>query len=254
MSSSIPRVILFAGGTVACLLLIPPAAIAYIRSQPSEGRQIHIFWDMDAQVSYKPQEENTLFADGRAARPIVAGTVAVGEANLDTHWTEGVTGATAEWATTLPSGLVADETFMRRGQERFNIYCSPCHGFAGFGDGMVNKRAMALMTNASGPVDGTAWTTAKNLHEDLVRAQPLGQIYHSLSYGIRTMAGYSAQIPTEDRWAIAAYVKALQRSQNASPQDIPPDRRTSGEAGSSDAVASATGTAETEAGKSTVNQ
>ncbi|MBL9121424.1 MAG: cytochrome c [Phycisphaerae bacterium] len=226
MSSPIPRALLYVGGTVACLLLIPPAAIAYIRSQSSPGRPVHLIWDMDNQAKYKAQEENPLFADGRAARPIVAGTVAMGEANLDTHFTEGVTGPSAEWATTLPAGLVADETFMRRGQERFNIYCSPCHGFAGFGDGMVNRRAMTLMNNSSGSVDNTSWTQAKNLHEDQIRAQPIGQIYHSLSYGIRTMAGYSAQIPTEDRWAIASYVKALQRSQNAAPQDIPPDRRT----------------------------
>ena len=219
MSSPIPRALVFIGGTVACLLLIPPAAVAYIRSQTSPGRPVHLVWDMDVQAKYKPQEGNPLFADGRAARPIVAGTIAMGEANLDTHRTEGVTGASAEWATTLPKGLEADATFMKRGQERFNIYCSPCHGYAGFGDGMVNRRAMALLTNTLGPVDGTTWTQAKNLHEDQIRAQPIGQIYHSLTFGIRSMAGYSAQIPTEDRWAIAAYVKALQRSQNASPAD-----------------------------------
>lgn len=238
MSSPIPRAFVYVGGTVACLLLIPPAAIAYIRSQTSPGRPVHLVWDMDMQAKYKPQEENPLFADGRAARPLVPGTVAMGEANLDTHLTEGVVGPSAEWATTLPSGLVADEAFMKRGQERFNIYCSPCHGYAGFGDGMVNRRAMALMSNSNGPIDETTWTQAKNLHEDQIRAQPVGQIFHSLSYGIRSMAGYAAQIPTEDRWAIASYVKALQRSQNASPQDVPAGRADRAD-GHAPAVASA---------------
>jgi mono/diheme cytochrome c family protein len=243
--SSIPRAFVYVGGTVACLLLVPPAAIAYIRGQPSSGRPIHIMWDMDMQAKYKPQEENPLFADGRAARPIVAGTVAAGEANLDTHLTEGVTGASAEWATTLPAGLVANEAFLHRGQERFNIYCSPCHGYAGFGDGMVNRRATALMNNSAGSVDGTAWTAAKNLHEDQIRAQPLGQIFHSLSYGVRTMAGYSTQIPTEDRWAIAVYVKALQRSQNASPADVQSVRQSRLEAGADGTAVASRGAAPT---------
>jgi mono/diheme cytochrome c family protein len=217
MIPQVPRILVYAGGLAACVLLIPPAAIAYIRSQQSPGRPVHIFYDMDMQTKDKPQEANPLFADGRAMRPPVAGAVAVGEAKLDVHRTEGVHPTTSEWATTLPAGMVADEAFMRRGQERFNIFCAPCHGYAGFGDGMVNARAMELLTNAQGPVDGTTWTPAKSLHEDLVRAQPVGQVYHSLSYGIRTMAGYASQIPNEDRWAIAAYVKALQLSQNAKP-------------------------------------
>ena len=94
---------------------------------------------------------------------------------------------------------------------------------------MVNQRAMDLMNNINGSVDGTSWTQAKNLHEEQIRSQPIGQIYHSLTYGIRTMAGYAAQIPTEDRWAIASYVKALQRSQHPSPQDVAPERRGSAE-------------------------
>jgi mono/diheme cytochrome c family protein len=239
MIPQIPRTLVYVGGIAACLLLVPPAAIAYIRSQQTPGRPVHMFWDMDVQSKYKPQEANPLFADGRAGRPPVAGTVAVGEASLDVHRTEGVVGPSAEWATTLPAGLVANEAFMKRGQERFNIYCAPCHGYAGFGDGMVNQRAMSLMTNVSGPVDGTSWTQAKNLHEDQIRAQPIGQIYHSLTNGIRSMAGYAAQIPVEDRWAIASYVKALQRSQNAAPQDVAPDRRGSLENTSPNAVASA---------------
>ena len=224
----IPRPMPSVAGNVVCLLLIPPAVIARIRATNSPGRPVHIFWDMDMQSRFNPQSANPLFEDGRAMRPIVLGTVAQGEANLDPHLMEGAirkADGTVGWADGLPKGLVADEAFLRRGQERFNIYCALCHGYAGFGDGIVNKRAMALMNLATGVPDGTAWVVAKSLHDETVRPQPIGQIFHSLSYGIRTMAGYSSQISIEDRWAIAAYVKALQLSQNASLQDVPSDRR-----------------------------
>ena len=86
----------------------------------------------------------------------------------------------------------------------------------------MNQRAMELVANTNGPVNGTVWVQAKNLvHDELVTVQPMGQLFNTITYGIRNMAGYGSQIPTEDRWAIAAYVKALQRSQNAQPSDVP---------------------------------
>ncbi len=219
----VPRPLLFIGASLALLLLVPPFAIARIRATPSTGRPIHLIWDMDMQAKFKPQSENVLFADERAMRPPVAGAVAVGEANLDTHRVDGV--VNGQWAASLPAGLNADKAFLERGQARFNIYCAPCHGYAGYGDGMVNQRAMTLLANTAGPPDGTAWVQAKSVHDETVRSQPVGQIFHTIGAGIRTMAGYGAQIPVEDRWAIAAYVKALQLSQNASLQDVPPDQR-----------------------------
>jgi len=218
-----PRVLIFTGALLALLLLLPPFVIARIRSTPSQGRPIHIFWDMDYQPKFKAQSENTLFADRRAARPEIPGTVAIGEANLDVHLHNGVAGG--GWASTLPSSLVADEAFLVRGEQRYNIYCAVCHGYSGFGDGIVNARALALMENTNGPVDGTAWVAAKSLHDATVREQPVGQIYNTITNGVRNMAGYAAQITTADRWAIAAYVQALQISQDAVIQDVPPDRR-----------------------------
>ena len=102
---------------------------------------------------------------------------------------------------------------------------SMCHGYAGVGDGIVNQRAMAAMSNADGPVYGTAWVQAKSLHDPEVVDQPVGQIYNTITHGIRNMAGYGAQIPPRDRWMIAAYVKALQKSQDAMLQDVPPQER-----------------------------
>jgi mono/diheme cytochrome c family protein len=221
---SIPRPLLIGAGVFASLLIVPPFAIGWIRAQPSPGRPIHIFWDMDMQPKFKAQSPSNLFADTRSMRPLVPESVAVGEANLDGHLMEGVA-ADGQWATTLPMGLTPDIEFLKRGQNRFNIYCSVCHGYAGYGDGMVNRRAMELMVNQEGPPAGTSWVAAKSFHDETVRPQPIGQIFHTATHGVRTMAGYAAQVPTEDRWAIAAYVKALQLSQNATLQDVPPALR-----------------------------
>jgi mono/diheme cytochrome c family protein len=218
-----PRIFIFTGALLALLLLVPPFVIARVRAVPSQGRPIHIFWDMDFQPKFKAQSENTLFADRRAARPEIAGTVALGEANLDVNLHDGVAGGS--WATAVPASLAVDEKFLERGQQRFNIYCAVCHGYSGFGDGVVNRRALDLMANSNGPVQGTAWVAAKSLHDPTVREQPIGQIYNTIKNGVRNMAGYAAQIPVEDRWAIAAYVQALQVSQDATIQDVPPDRR-----------------------------
>ena len=208
-----PRIFVYSLLIAGCLALIPPVVFARMRATPSPNRPIHIFWDMDFQPKFKTQVANPLFADGRAMRPPVAGTVARGEAYADSHMYEGV--VDGQWATSLPAGMAMDAATLGRGQQRFNIYCSACHGYAGFGDGAVNKRAMELVANATGPVNGTQWVAAKSLHDDTTRHQPMGQLFNTITHGIRNMAGYGAQIPTEDRWAIAAYVKALQLSQDA---------------------------------------
>ena len=208
-----PRILVYSLLVAGCLALIPPVVFARMRATPSPNRPIHIFWDMDFQPKFKTQVANPLFADGRAMRPPVAGTVARGEAYADSHMYEGV--VDGQWATSLPAGMAMDAATLARGQQRFNIYCSACHGYAGFGDGAVNKRAMELVANATGPVNGTQWVAAKSLHDDTTRHQPMGQLFNTITHGIRNMAGYGAQIPTEDRWAIAAYVKALQLSQDA---------------------------------------
>lgn len=226
--NAIPRPLLYVAGIILSILLVPPFVVGWIRETQSTGRPVHIFWDMDIQSKYKAQAVNDQFADGRAMRPMVAGAVARGEADLDPFLVEGV-GPNGEWAVTLPKALGTSTDAMRdilaRGQDRFNIYCTPCHGIAGYGDGMVNQRALDLMLNSEGPPDGTAWVQAKSLHDPTVRTLPVGQIYYTIKHGVRTMAGYASQIPTEDRWAIAAYVKALQLSQDAKLTDLPPSER-----------------------------
>ena len=220
-----PRIVLFASFFIATLALIPFAVIAWTRSAPSPGRPIHIIQDMDYQPRFDTQEVNPLFADDRAMRPQIPGVVAVGQSGDDVHFSEGV--VDGAWAATIPSDVPVTMEMLKRGRERFNIYCSMCHGYSGFGDGIVNQRAMEAMSNADGPIYGTAWVQAKSLHDPEVVDQPVGQIFNTITHGIRNMAGYGAQIPPRDRWTIAAYVKALQKSQDAMLQDVPPQERSS---------------------------
>jgi len=201
--------------TIALLLLtaaaIPPALIAQARAVRSKKPRIHLIQDMDNQPRFEAQHANALFADGRAMRPPVAGTVARGELRADDHLYRGISGG--EWATTFPATIDVTMQLMERGRQRFNIYCQPCHGAAGYGDGIVNKRAMEWLNLGT---NGTTWVAPKSIHEQQIREQPVGQIFNSITNGVRNMPPYGPQIPVADRWAIVAYVKALQRSQNAS--------------------------------------
>ncbi|MFO0875412.1 MAG: cytochrome c [Phycisphaerales bacterium] len=217
----IPRFLVYGAMLMVCIALVPPAIVARVRAVPSANRRIALIQDMDIQARYDTQAVNTLFADRRAMRPIPAGAVARQDPAEQGVATEGA--ADGQWSTTLPPHLALDASLLLRGQQRFDIYCAPCHGSAGFGDGMIHRRAQELMTNALGPVNGTTWVQPKSLHDPAVEAQPVGQIFHTISHGIRNMASYGSQVPVDDRWAIAAYVKTLQRAQNAKPSDVPPE-------------------------------
>lgn len=210
-----PKSFKYALMMIVVLAMVPPALIARLRAVPSEKPPVHIVWDMDFQPKWQAQQENPLFADLRAMRPLVPGTVARGKLWPDEHLHLGV--VNGQWAKGFPASVTVDMKLLARGQDRFNIYCTPCHGFAGYGDGMVHQRAQELVSSG---INGTQWVAPKSLHEDAIRQQPPGQIFNTISNGVRNMSGYASQIPIEDRWAIAAYVKALQRSQNASPNDV----------------------------------
>ena len=218
-----PRLIVYAVLMLLMLALIPPVVAARIRASPSQKRPIHLVQDMDIQAKFETQTLNPIFADQRSMRPEVVGTVARGETLLDTHLENGV--VDGAWATTMPDAIDLSLEIVQRGGERFNIYCAPCHGWDGMGKGPVNERAVDLMNNADGPPQGTSWTQARNLHDDGWSDQPIGQIYNTITNGKNSMAGYGSQIVVSDRWAIALYVKALQRSQNATLQDVPADQR-----------------------------
>jgi mono/diheme cytochrome c family protein len=209
----LPRWLLFTVVTLVVLSWVPLALIMRARVTTSAKPRIHVVPDMDNQPKYKTQTRNPLFADLRAMRPPVEGAVSRGEVVGDQAVMTGKVGES--WVVEIP--VPVDENVLSRGRQRYNIYCSPCHGLAGYGDGMVAKRADALQ-------EGT-WTPPSSFHTDLIRQREAGQIFNTISNGIRNMPAYGPQIPVEDRWAVVAYVRALQRSQNATIDDVPEDIR-----------------------------
>ncbi len=215
-----PKILIYGTIVVIFLAMIPPAVIAWARAVNSSQPRIHLIQDMDNQPKFRAQHANALFADGRAMRPPITGTVARGGLNEDDHYYRGI--SNGQWAATFPPQVALTMDLLQRGRERFNIYCQPCHGLAGYGDGMVNKRAMVLMNLG---VNGTTWVQPKSVHEQQIREQPVGQYFNTITNGVRNMPAYGPQIPVADRWAIVAYVRALQRSQNARPDDALPAQR-----------------------------
>ena len=202
---------------VAVASVVPFALAAKARYTKSDSTRIHIIQDMDSQPKYKAQRENPFFADNRADRPAIDGTVAVGDARDDDHFYKGKVGS--DWARTFPSQITLNEATMDRGRQRFGIYCTPCHGQIGQGDGMIAKRADQL-------AQGT-WVPPSNITQANLRQMPVGELFNSISNGVRNMPGYGPQIKTEDRWAIIMYIRALQRSRSGSLNDLPPDARAS---------------------------
>jgi mono/diheme cytochrome c family protein len=161
---------------------------------------------MHDQPKYVPLRESPFFGDARSARPVLAGTVARGQLHDDALLATGkVNGADA---TMFP--FPVDAKVMARGQERFNIYCSPCHGRTGAGDGMVVQRG---------------YRRPPSFHQDRLRDAPVGHFFDVITNGFGAMPDAAAQIKAEDRWAITAYVRALQLSAHATTADVPPGDR-----------------------------
>ena len=139
----------------------------------------------------------------------MTGTVARDELNNDSHSNRGQIGD--EWAGSLPIPIT--ESLLKRGQERFGIFCATCHGLGGVGDGMVSRRADQLQ-------EGT-WTPPTDLTSSVVVERPDGHLFNTITHGIRNMPAYGPQIDPADRWAIVAYLRALQKSRNATLADVP---------------------------------
>lgn len=222
-----PKGIIYALLVLTILAMIPPALIARTRAVQTPSRRIHINLDMDLQGKLLQQDPSTVFADGRAMRPPVDNTLSREDFTLqaDDHFYRGVVAGPdgkPAWATSFPAAVKVDMQLLSRGQERFNIYCRPCHGYDGYGDGIVHRRAQSLMVTGQG---GTTWVQPKSVHDVTVRDQPIGQIFNTITNGVRNMAGYGSQVPPADRWAIVAYVEALQLSQRASIEDVKPEDR-----------------------------
>lgn len=200
---------------------LPLSVTGRARTTTSTEPRIQLMQDMGVQPKYREQQTNFLFADDRAMRPPIPGTVARGHLDEDDHFYRGFTHDAAGnvvFDTDFPSQVKLDDQLLRRGQNRFNIYCYVCHGMDGSGNGPVAQRVKLLQYNG---VTDLVWTAPAVLTSDRIRQQADGQLFNTISNGIRAMPSYGAQIPTADRWAIVAYLRALQFSQEAPAGVVP---------------------------------
>ena len=162
--------------------------------------------DMQDQPKYIPLRASTFFPDDRSARPLVEGTVARGHLHEDTLLETGKIGN--DDATMFPFAVNGD--VLARGRERYDIYCSPCHGRTGAGDGMIVRRG---------------FRRPPSYHDDRLRSAPVGHFVDVMTNGFGAMLDYRQQVEPRDRWAIAAYIRALQLSEHATLADVPPEER-----------------------------
>jgi mono/diheme cytochrome c family protein len=160
------------------------------------------------QPRYKTYAESDFFADGSSARPLVEGTVARGYLRDNEHFYYGI--VDGQLAADLPPELPVTEELVRRGQERYNIYCSVCHDPAGYGNGMIVQRG---------------FKQPESFHIDRLRQMPDGYYYEVISNGFGMMSSYAYQVRPADRWAIIAYIRTLQLSQYATWDEVPEDIR-----------------------------
>ena len=225
---------------LAFLAVAVVATISFLgfQGKKSKDTPVYVFDDMDYQNKYKAQGENTLFADGRDARPPVAGTVARGNGleptkvfsddfrRAESQNPSFVSGKDAKGAflagfpeksLSFSKGQLNDykvsQLTLEAGRGKFQIYCAVCHGQAGDGNGIMKVRS-ALEGDA-------AIVTIASLQTPIIRAYPNGQIYDVITNGKNTMMGYGDKLSPEERWAVVAYVRALQLSQNCPPELVP---------------------------------
>ena len=216
------------------LVGVAVVSVLGFRGQRTTNAPIMIFPDMDYQAKVRPQAPLGFFADGRGMRPPVAGTVPIGYEMPNPqaasspgapltpnpaheqdrlaftvgsdYQNTGKMGAT--WGTGIPLPVSAE--LMQRGEQRFNINCAICHGPTAAGNGIVKQYGMA---------------TIVSLLDECIRNMSDGEVFHTITHGKNTMFGYGHNVTVNDRWAIIAYLRALQRSQNATPADVPPEAR-----------------------------
>jgi len=251
--TEIPRPIWLGSLLLVLAGLIPAAIVLNMRASFSDLPRWHVFFDMDFQPKKKPQQTTTIFKDGRTMRPPVPATVSREQLTKEDPFylgydpmkvtvslndedrsifvsTNSSGGATQPPATgdggqapklpfldKLP--IEASEANMKLGKIKYETYCAACHGYTGYGDGLVSKRAASLQQDT--------WAPPTSLHAVRVQEQLVGNIFHTITKGQGKMASYASSITPEERWAIVLYVKALQRSRNANIEDVPVDQRSS---------------------------
>ena len=177
------------------------------RERPSEKPPIHLIKDMDNQPKYKTQAESKFYENDATMREPVPGTVARGQLRDNSIY---FTGRNVDSSFVRKAPVEITTQLLMRGHERFDIYCSPCHSRVGDGKGIMVDRG---------------YLPPPSFHIDRLRNMPDGEIYNIITNGVRNMPSYGHQVPPDDRWAIVVYVRALQRSHNATIDDIPVELR-----------------------------
>lgn len=201
------RYFLLTFGVVVLAVMV----VAGKRGDMSRRPPIEVFPDMDRQPKLRPQAANSFFKSGLSSQSHIDGTIARGTPYQDTPLNTGKIAGTTNYVQTIPVPVTTQ--LMARGRDRFNITCSPCHGAQGDGKGITTKFGMAVIAD---------------LHDAAGRKVPQqsdGQIFSTISYGKGLMQGYAPNLSIEDRWAIVAYVRALQRSHLGNIDDVPADKR-----------------------------
>lgn len=196
-------------------IVITGVSVMGFRGSESTRPPLEVFPDMDRQDKYKPQSDSAFFGDGRTDRPIPSGVVPFGRTALtaegkflaaDDHLYRGAS-ADGSYAAGFPAEVEVNAAFLALGKVKYNIYCTVCHGATGDGNGITKQYGMGA---------------TPTFHDARLRGVPEGEIYHVITAGKGNMLSYADKIEPADRWAVVAYVRALQRAQTGTADDVAP--------------------------------
>ena len=191
---------------VLFFVLISAFSLLGLRGKFSRKPPLEVFPDMDRQAKFLPQAANEFYVDGRADRPAVPGTIARGNYYENDFFATGR--VNGEFAPGFPVPVTNE--MMELGQEKYQIFCAVCHSQTGDGNGITKIYGMVA---------------TPSYHSDMYRDKTEGEIFNTITYGKNTMQGYGSKLTPEERWAVIAYLRALQRAQNATIDDVPTEHR-----------------------------
>jgi mono/diheme cytochrome c family protein len=195
---------------IVLLVVVGVVSLAGFRGQVSRRPPLEIFPDMKRQPRLRPQKPNPFFSDARSSRLPVPGTIARGAPFENTPVNTGCVTGTTNWVETNPLPVTAE--LLARGQERFTIYCSRCHSAAGDGTGIITKYGLLR---------------AGNFHDPRLIRMADGELFHTVTAGKNQMPAYAPQVTVTDRWAVIAYVRALEGTRWGTLDDVPEEMRAS---------------------------
>ncbi len=209
-------------GVCALSAALAVGSLAGCRGQSSEDPPIMPERNMYDQERYNPESYSEFFGDHRTMRSPVEGTIARDRYEDDSEVATGLLADNSGYAMSVPQSVVTHAggiaKLLARGKDRFGIYCTPCHGKTGDGKGMV----VCKRDKVTDPCESRGFPPLPSYEDERLRHMPDGQLFATISHGVRTMPAYGPQIPTADRWAIVTYVRALQTSQMAGDTNAQP--------------------------------